>query len=162
AELHRFVDRDIERNDAPGNLVETCKYGSWIGDALRRRLDHDRVARLRRRVRRLWGGSRRTWSWRPRGWRLDWGDGRALPGLALVRRRSLAGPDLAEVAAQRLRRAVAAAAASVRFPARAGSMAAGSLAPAAAAMAECRGRSSNTAAAVAGMTADRAHRLAGV
>src|SRR5262245_62339830 len=80
----------------------------------------------------------------------------------LVRRRSLAGPDLAEVAAQRLRRAVAAAAASVRFPARAGSMAAGSLAPAAAAMAECRGRSSNTAAAVAGMTADRAHRLAGV
>jgi hypothetical protein len=58
AELHRFVDRDIEGNDAPGYLVEACKYGSWIGDALGRRLDHDRVARLRRCVRRLWSVAR--------------------------------------------------------------------------------------------------------
>jgi len=58
AELHRLVDCDIEGNDAPGNLVEACKYGSWIGDALRRRLDHHHVARLRRGVRRLWSVAR--------------------------------------------------------------------------------------------------------
>jgi hypothetical protein len=79
-----------------------------------------------------------------------------------VRRRSLVASDLAEVVAQRLRRAVAAEAAFERCPGLGGSMAADSSAPATAAMAECRGRSGNTEAAAAGMVADYAHRRVGV
>ena len=50
AKLHGFVDRDIERNDPSGDLVETRKYRCRIGDALRRRLNHNFVAGLRRRI----------------------------------------------------------------------------------------------------------------
>src|SRR5262249_54631434 len=57
--------------------------------------------------------------------------------------------------------AVAAAVASECCLGRAGSMAEGSLAPATAAMAECRGHSGNTEAAVAWTMADRASRAAG-
>ncbi len=46
AELHGFVQRNIERDDAAGNLVETREGRGRIGDALAfRRLGH----RLRRR-----------------------------------------------------------------------------------------------------------------
>ena len=53
AELHRLVDGDVERDDAAGDLVETGEHRGRIGDALRRRLDHDFVAGLRRGIGRL-------------------------------------------------------------------------------------------------------------
>ena len=53
AELHRLVDRDIEGDDAAGDLVEAGEHRGRIGDVLRRRLDHDLVAGLRRGIGRL-------------------------------------------------------------------------------------------------------------
>src|SRR5262245_34550888 len=79
----------------------------------------------------------------------------------LVQRQSLVAPDLAELAARRLRLSGVAEAAFEGCLAPGDSTAAGSWAQAVAAMAGYRGRSGNTEAAVAGMT-DRAHRLAGV
>jgi hypothetical protein len=51
AELHRFTDRRIERNDAAGDFVEPREHGTGIGDLLRRHLGDDRVVRLYRRIR---------------------------------------------------------------------------------------------------------------
>jgi hypothetical protein len=82
AELHRFVDRNIERNDAPCDLVEACKHCRWIGDALRRRFDGHRIAWLWRRVRRLRNVARGAWTWRQGGRRLTWCNGGPLWGLA--------------------------------------------------------------------------------
>ena len=53
AELHGLVDGDVERDDAAGDLVEAGEHRGRIGDALRRRLHHHLVARLRRDIARL-------------------------------------------------------------------------------------------------------------
>ena len=52
-ELHGLVDGDVERDDAAGDLVEAGEHRGRIGNALRRRLDHDFVAGLRRGIGRL-------------------------------------------------------------------------------------------------------------
>src|SRR5262249_8192076 len=81
AELHGCVDRDLERNDAPGNLVEACKNRSWIGDALRRRFHDHRIAWLWRRARRLRSVARRPRTGRQGSRRLSRSGGRPLRGL---------------------------------------------------------------------------------
>ena len=62
AELHRLVDRDVERDDAAGDLVEAGEHRGRIGDALRRRLDHDLVAGAAARHRPA-AAARRGWRW---------------------------------------------------------------------------------------------------
>ena len=141
--MHRLVNRNVKPNDASGDLVETGEDRGRIDDALRRWRNDDLVGWLRRGVGRLGRVARRTGTWRQSGCRL-----------ALVRRPPLAAPDLAEVVARRLRPA-AVAAASVRCRSRGGSMAAGSLGPAAAAMADCCGQTDNTEAVAAGMMGRR-------
>ena len=71
AELHGLVDRDVERNDAAGNFVETGKYRRRIGNTLRRRSHHHFIARLRRGIGRLRRVARRPRARRQSGrrWR---------------------------------------------------------------------------------------------
>ena len=85
-ELHRLIDRNIERNDAAGDLVETGEHCRWIDNALRRRFDDHRVARLRRRVRRLRRVARRIGTRRQSRRRLTRRDGGALRRLTGWRR----------------------------------------------------------------------------
>ena len=51
-ELHRFPNRRVKGNGAPGNLVETGENGAAVLDFLRRRFGDDGVL-LRRGVSRL-------------------------------------------------------------------------------------------------------------
>src|SRR5262249_56916780 len=81
-ELHRLIDRNVERNDAAGDLVETGEHCRRIYDALRRRFNDHRIAWLRCRIRRLRGIARRIGTGRQRGWRLTPRNGRAPPRLA--------------------------------------------------------------------------------
>jgi len=59
AELHGLADRDVEIDDAAGDLVETGEQRAGIGDLLRRRLGDGLVARRRSISRRRRAARRR-------------------------------------------------------------------------------------------------------
>ena len=59
AELHRLVDRHIERDDAAGDLVEAGEHRGGVRDFLRRRRNHHFLV-LRRRCGRSRGLGRRA------------------------------------------------------------------------------------------------------
>ena len=98
AELHGLVDRDIEGDDAAGDLVEAGEQRAFVGDLLRRRFGDDLVAGLRRDVgrrqraarralaRRQTGNCRRASVGRRQRLRLHAGPGRLLPGLSGILR----------------------------------------------------------------------------
>ena len=84
AELHRLVQRNVERDDAAGDLVEAGEHRRIVRDLLRRRRDHDLVVRRRGRGRRLAGRAARLalpggrpGSARLRGWPAPGGGGRS-------------------------------------------------------------------------------------
>src|SRR6185295_7292981 len=78
AELNGLADRDIERDDPAGDLVEAGEHRLIVRDLLSRRLDHDLVAGLQRgvlrRAARLALARRQAGKWRGfrRGSRARW------------------------------------------------------------------------------------------